>query len=96
MFLCQSYDDNPRPPTSAVVFARELVTAHLLACPADAALSLKQTDEVMPTIYAAVASTFPEIERLRLTAAVWEEVVASVIANREAAPPGADQDSNPA
>jgi hypothetical protein len=41
-------------------------------------LSVKLTDDV-PTLYAAVASTFPEIERMSLTATMWDEVVASVI-----------------
>jgi hypothetical protein len=78
VYLSQSFDDNPRRPTSPRDFARELVAAHLLACPTDASLSVKLTDDV-PTLYAAVASTFPEIERMSLTATMWDEVVASVI-----------------
>jgi len=78
VYLCQSFDDNPKPPTSARDFARELLAAHLLACPADASLSLKLTDDV-PTLYAAVATTFPEIERLRIASPVWDEVVATVL-----------------
>jgi len=78
VFLCQSYNDTPRPPTNPLAFARELVAAHLLACPADASLSLKLHDAV-PTLYAAVATTFPEIERVGLTPAMWEQVVATVV-----------------
>jgi hypothetical protein len=72
--------DNP-PATNLLAFVQELVEAHLLACPADAQLSRKRLD-AQPTLYNAVAGTFPEIERLRLTPPMWDAAIAAVMDKR--------------
>lgn len=76
----------------AVTQASELVVAHLKACPDDVHLSQARHEEG-ETLYAAVRATFPELERMRLTSLMWEQIanqaVAAFVADR-----GGDEASN--
>jgi hypothetical protein len=62
----------------AVTQASELVLAHLKACPEDVKLSRERHEEGR-TLYEAVRATFPEIERMRLTSLMWDQVAGQAL-----------------
>jgi hypothetical protein len=63
----------------AVTQASALVVAHLKACPDDVRLSRARSDDG-PSLYAAVRATFPELERMLLTSAMWDQVAGQALA----------------
>ncbi len=77
--------DEARPGESSVDYERavtqasELVLAHLKACPDDVHLSRDRHEEGH-TLYTAVRATFPEIERMRLTSLMWDQVAGQAVA----------------
>ncbi len=63
----------------AVAQASALLLAHLRACPDDVHLSLERHGDA-PTLYEAVAATFPEEEQMRLTSLMWDQVARQAVA----------------
>ena len=91
----RSDSDRGRPEHVAVEYERavaqagDLLLAHLKSCPDDAGLSRARHGDDTPTLYAAVVATFPELERMRLTTLMWDQVVQQAFARFHAPPPDA-------
>jgi hypothetical protein len=79
--------DEPRPVAAdyerAVTQASDLLVAHLKSRPEDALLSRSRHGDETPTLYRAVVATFPELERMRLTSLMWDQVVQQSLSRLE-------------